>query len=143
MSTVPSSFINLIETKAMFEGVDPVEIFAIAYIESRFDRKASSHTGDYGMMQVNCRVWWKHFQFASQKQCRRLMLHPELNIHYAIQIIKLYRKKYKQCIDQQIYYCYNGGPGWQRSKNRDRIKHYGDRVKQMIKIFKKTRKNDV
>jgi len=40
------------------------------------------------------------------------MMEVSKNLLAAILVLKLYRKKYKQCRGDNIYACYNGGQGW-------------------------------
>lgn len=40
--------------------IDPDELIAIAFVESKFNPKAKSKTDDHGIMQINYRVWKKH-----------------------------------------------------------------------------------
>jgi soluble lytic murein transglycosylase-like protein len=42
--------------------IDPDELIAIAFVESKFDPKAKSKTGDYGVMQVNFKTWKKFLE---------------------------------------------------------------------------------
>lgn len=48
-------------------------VCAIIEVESNWNHKAISHTGDYGLMQMNKATWSKHYDFNK-------MLQPEYNI---------------------------------------------------------------
>lgn len=121
--------VQIIIEVAKSHDMDPFELLAIAATESRFNERAVSNTGDYGLFQVNCRVWWKSLGFRSWRSCARLMLDPHINTRSALFIIKHYRFKYKWCRGDRLYSCYNGGPYWKRSKKRDRIRRYRDAVR--------------
>lgn len=112
-------------------NADMFEILAIAITESFLNPAASSHTGDYGLMQINCRVWWEFFNFKSKKDCAATLTSDvERNIEIAIQILNLYKDKYSHCKRNMAYFCYNGGAGWPNSENKDKILHYGKVVKE-------------
>jgi hypothetical protein len=95
------------------EGEDPIEIIAIAMVESSLTAKAVSHTGDYGILQVNCRIHRKrlkkHFGI---KKCETELLDIKKNVLASTHILGLFRSKYKQCRGEKAYACYNGGQGW-------------------------------
>lgn len=114
---------------------DPYELLAIAITESSLNPKAYSHTKDSGLFQVNCRWWYKKFNYPSIKVCEKDMLIPDKNIPAAIYILDSFRKKYKQCRGELGYHCYNGGQGWPRSKNKERILKYGKRIKERKQIL--------
>ena len=107
---------------------DPYELLAIAITESSLNPKAFSHTRDSGLFQINCKWWYKKFKFKSRKSCERLILQPIRNISAGSFILNHYRNKYKQCKGKLAYRCYNGGPGWPRSKNKHKIIKYQRRV---------------
>lgn len=107
---------------------DPYELLAIAITESSLNPKAFSRTRDSGLFQVNCKWWYKKFNFKSKKACESLMLRPHQNISAGSFILHYYRNKYKQCKGSNAYRCYNGGPGWPKSKNRHKIVKYQQKV---------------
>ena len=46
-------------------------------------------------------------------------------------------KRYKACDGLHLAACYNGGPGWQKSKNKEKIISYANKVNRMRGIFKR------
>ena len=116
---------------------DPYELLAIAITESSLNPKAYSHTRDTGLFQVNCKWWYKKFKYANIKQCERAMLDPTINITKGIYILNSFRSRYKQCRGDLAYHCYNGGQGWTRSRNKDKILKYGKKVKERKKMLHK------
>tara|TARA_B100000131_G_scaffold221323_1_gene212829 strand:- start:21485 stop:21964 length:480 start_codon:yes stop_codon:yes gene_type:complete len=101
------------------EGVDPLEVIAIALVESRLTPTAISHTGDYGLMQVNCRIHRKRLKKVfGLKDCEKDMMSVENSVRAGVHIMQLMRKKYKRCRKQKVYACYNGGPSWEKVKAR-------------------------
>ncbi len=116
---------------------DPYQLLAIAITESGLNEKAYSHTKDSGLMQVNCRWWWKKLKFRNIRACRAAMLHPNQNLQAAVHIIDYFKKNFVQCKGDLIYRCYNGGQGWRRSKNIKKIIHYSGKVMWRKNILKK------
>ena len=109
---------------------DPYELLAIAITESSLKPRAYSHTHDTGLFQVNCKWWYKKFKYKSIKACKQAMFNPEINITKGIYILNSFRSRYKQCRGDLAYHCYNGGQGWMRSRNKDKILNYGKKVKE-------------
>lgn len=116
---------------------DPYELAAIAITESSLKPKAFSHTQDAGLFQVNCRWWYKKFKYKNIKECERAMFNPSVNIEKGAYILKSFRSKYKQCRGDLAYYCYNGGQGWRRSRNKNKILNYGKKVQERKKVLHK------
>jgi hypothetical protein len=57
-------------------------------------------------------------------------------------VLTYFRNNFKQCKGNLAYRCYNGGQGWQRSKNKNKIINYSNavlrrkrKVEQHYKIF--------
>lgn len=121
-------------------NIKPNELKAIAWVESRFNTKAVSHTGDYGLFQINCNVWWESLRYNSLQHCKESLIdYYPLAIYDAIEIIQFYRQRYKQCKGNKVFYCYNGGPGWQLSNNRKQIEKYHSRVVATLNKLEKER----
>ena len=60
---------------------DPVEIVAIAMVETNLKEGLTSHTGDYGLLQVNCKIHKK--KLANRlgiKNCRKDMFIMNKNV---------------------------------------------------------------
>jgi|TARA_X000001388_G_scaffold76803_2_gene75227 soluble lytic murein transglycosylase-like protein len=117
--------------------VDPYELLAIAITESAMNPKAYSHTKDTGLFQVNCKWWYKKFKYKNIKACEKALFEPKLNISKGIHILTHFRNNYSQCRGTLAYRCYNGGQGWPRSKNREKIVRYSNRVKERKVILRK------
>lgn len=114
---------------------DPYELLAIAITESSLKADAYSHTKDIGLFQINCKWWYKKFKYDSMKSCKEDMMNPSKNIDAAIHILTSYRKRYNHCKGNLGYRCYNGGPGWPRSKNIEKIKRYEAKVRERKQIL--------
>ena len=110
---------------------DPYELLAVALIESSLKPTAYSRTRDAGLFQVNCKWWQKSLKYDSRKECEQSMFKA------GSYILNYYRNKYKHCRGELAYRCYNGGPGWPRSKNRKKIINYQKKVTQRKKNLHK------
>jgi hypothetical protein len=113
------------------------ELHAIAFTESRFNPEAKSNTGDYGMFQVNCNVWWRHFRFANKSACKIAMMNPRVSIVFAKKILEKYKTLYPQCRNSFAYLCYNGGTGWRVSNNKEKILYYRRAILKRMRIFER------
>ena len=116
---------------------DPYELVAIAVTESSLRPDAYSHTHDTGLFQVNCKWWYKKFKYKSIESCKEAMLDPATNISKGIYILNSFRSRYKQCRGKLAYRCYNGGQGWQRSRNKHKIINYGKKVEERKVVLHK------
>jgi soluble lytic murein transglycosylase-like protein len=116
---------------------DPYQLLAIAITESGLNERAYSRTKDSGLMQVNCRWWWKKLGFKNIRKCRSAMLEPHKNLKAAVHIINYFTTNFTQCKGDLVYRCYNGGQGWRRSKNIKKIIHYSGRVKWRKHVLEK------
>ena len=45
-------------------------------------------------------------------------------------------RRYKACAGLNLAACYNGGPGWQKSKNKKKISEYATRVNCLARSYK-------
>ena len=131
---------------------NPYEIVGIGMVESSLTPGAISHTGDYGLMQVNCRIHRKRLRTTfGFKDCEKDMLVVTNNMKASLLLIKLFREKYRQCRGSRVYACYNGGQGWKFVQNRclklcstekqcrkcTRPARYADSVKRHIRFLKR------
>jgi len=118
-------------------NVLPSEALAIAQTESGFNPKAYSHTKDVGLFQINCKWWYKKFKYKNIKSCEKALFDPGLNISKGIYILTHFRNNYTQCRGSLAYRCYNGGQGWPRSKNKQKIINYSNKVRERkLKLHK-------
>jgi len=46
-------------------------------------------------------------------------------------------KRYKACDGLHLAACYNGGPNWKNSKNKDKILNYATKVNCLTKAYKR------
>ena len=131
---------------------NPYEIVGIGMVESSLTPRAISHTGDYGLMQVNCRIHRKRLKTVfGFNDCEKDMLVVRNNMKASLLLIELFRKKYRQCRGSRVYSCYNGGQGWKVVQNRclekcssekqcrkcTRPARYADSVKRHIRFLKR------
>ena len=114
--------------QAQKNNVVPSEALAIAQTESGFNPKAYSHTKDVGLFQINCKWWYKKFKYRNIKSCEKDLLNPTKNIKAGLYVLTYFRKNFKQCKGKLAYRCYNGGQGWYRSKNKNKIINYSNAV---------------
>ena len=70
-------------------------------------------------------------------------MNPDLNIKKGIYILNYFRDNYKQCKGSSAYRCYNGGQGWPRSKNKQKIIKYQRKVSERKAILLKYYKEDI
>ena len=112
---------------AKSQGFDESPLLAIAFRESSFKTGLISKQGDVGVFQINGRWWWKKLEYASRADFVKKNQGVSVNTKNAIFIIKKF-KRFKTCRGDKVFACYNGGPGWQLSKNVEKIKAYQKRV---------------
>ena len=115
---------------------DPYLMVAIAWVESRIKSGRVSKTGDYGIFQINYRFWGKRFGYRSSKKFLVDMSSPGHSVVAAAVVLKSMRK-YKACKGSNLPACYNGGPGWQKSKNKRKIMSYANKVHKMRLLFQR------
>ena len=138
-----SLYVEKIIELAEQKGEDPYELLAIAITESSLKPNAYSHTKDVGLFQINCKWWYKKFKYSSIKTCETGLMNPVKNIQAGIHVLTSYRARYKQCKGVRAYRCYNGGPGWPRSKNISKIKKYELKVRSRKEILHKHYKEHI
>ena len=115
----------------------PHLMVAIAEVESSFDAKSINwKTRDVGLFQINYRWHGKQLNTKTYEEFKIIMLDPEKNTRYALQVVKDMRR-YRGCQRGDLPACYNGGPGWRISKNRLKIQAYRDKVNQLARRYEK------
>ena len=122
--------------KAIEINEDPYLMIAIAWVESRIKSGRVSNTGDYGIFQINYRYWGKRFGYKNSKKFLVDMSSPGHSPVAAAVVLKSMRK-YKACKGLNLPACYNGGPGWQKSKNKRKIMSYANKVQKMRLRFQR------
>ena len=126
----------IIIDKSLDVGEDPYFMVAIAWTESRLKTSAVSHTGDYGIFQINYRFWGKKWGY---KVRNKFLVDMSSAAHatVAATVVLKEMRKYKSCQGLNLPACYNGGPGWQKSKNKEKIISYANKVNRMRSMFKR------
>jgi soluble lytic murein transglycosylase-like protein len=69
-------------------GINPYLVMAVIFVESRFDRRAVSRAGAYGLMQVNYQVWKDELGID-----RRKLTQVDYNIELGLTILKGYLRE--------------------------------------------------
>jgi hypothetical protein len=122
--------------KSLSVGEDPYFMVALAWVESRVKTGKVSHTGDYGIFQINYRFWGKKWGYKDRNKFLVDMSSPAHATIAAVTVLKEMRK-YKACQGLNLPACYNGGPAWPKSKNKEKIISYATKVNRMRGIFKR------
>ena len=112
---------------AKIQGFDEFTLLAIAFRESSFKTGLISKQGDVGIFQINARWWWKKLGYKNRADFTKKNQDVATSAKNAITIIQKF-KRFKTCRGDRVFACYNGGPGWQLSKNVEKIKAYQKRV---------------
>ncbi len=115
---------------------DPYFMVALAWTESRLKSSKVSKTGDYGIFQINYRFWAKKWGYTDSQKFL-IDMASQAHATVAATIVLREMRKYKACEGLNLPACYNGGPGWQKSKNREKIMRYANKVNRMRGIFKR------
>jgi hypothetical protein len=122
--------------KSIDIGEDPYFMVALAWTESRLKSGRVSRTGDYGIFQINYRFWGRKWEYKDRRKFLVDMSDPVHSTIAAAVVIKEMRR-YKSCVGLNLPACYNGGPQWQKSKNKSKILEYANNVNRMRNIFRK------
>ena len=122
--------------KSIQLGEDPYFMVGLAWVESRLKTGRVSHTGDYGLFQINYNFWGKKWGYKSRNKFLVDMSSPNHSVVAAAGVLKE-MTRYKACSGLNLPACYNGGPNWQNSKNKEKILQYATKVHRMRNIFKK------
>ena len=140
----------IINCMAVDYGADPVEMVAIAWVETRLNPNLVNRFKDAGMFQVNCRIHWKRFGYDKPfkwiknkkkrrlkaiKQCVKAQYNVEENFRNAVRILDIMKSK-RSCRGTKAYACYNGGPGW-ALVHKKRASGYRKKVVKIKKILEK------
>lgn len=122
--------------KSIDIGEDPYFMVGLAWVESRLKTGRVSHTGDYGVFQINYNFWGKKWGYTSrQKFLVDMSSTPHATVASAVVLKEM--RRYKSCAGLNLPACYNGGPNWLKSKNKHKILAYAAKVHRMRNIFKK------
>ena len=115
---------------------DPYFMVALAWVESRLKTGRISHTGDYGLFQINYNFWGRKWGYKNRQKFLVDMSSANHATVAAVVVLEEMRK-YKSCAGLNLPACYNGGPNWQNSKNKEKILEYATKVHKMRDIFKR------
>jgi soluble lytic murein transglycosylase-like protein len=80
-----SKITNSVFRQSRKHGFNPYLVMALIFVESRFDRRAVSKAGAYGLMQVNYAVWKDELNID-----RRRLTQVDYNIELGLAILKGY-----------------------------------------------------
>jgi len=117
-------------------GEDAHLLVSIAWVETRLNPKSISKTNDYGLFQINWTFWGRRWGYKDRKTFYRDMSNP-YHATVAAMIVLKEMRKYKSCQGLNLPACYNGGPGWLRSKNKAKILAYANKVNRLRIYYKK------
>lgn len=141
---------QIVEFSKWFE-MDPYEMVAIAWVESRLNPNVVNRDKDAGALQVNCKIHWKKFGYHKPfshlkskrkmrreaiKNCVEAQKNIEENVGNSAYLLKSMQRKYRGCRGENRWACYNGGPGW-RVKHKERATKYKSKVKKIKRILEK------
>tara|TARA_R110002126_G_scaffold291580_1_gene453928 strand:+ start:4609 stop:5094 length:486 start_codon:yes stop_codon:yes gene_type:complete len=115
---------------------DPYFMVGLAWVESRLKTGRVSHTGDYGLFQINYNFWGRKWGYKTHKKFLADMSNSAHATIAAVIVLNEMRR-YKSCSGLSLPACYNGGPRWQNSKNKEKILEYATQVHRMRKIFQR------
>jgi len=128
---------RIVVDQARALGEDPHYLMATAWVESRLIGSRVSTTGDYGIFQINYRFWGRLWGFTDKDKFWLNMLNPNHATIAAVIVLKEMRR-YKACKGSALPACYNGGPAWEKSKNRGKIEKYAAKVNLMMNYYRRS-----
>ena len=94
-----------------------------------------SHTGDYGCSKLIIIFGARNGGYKDRKKFLKDMSNPKHAV-VAATIVLNEMKKYKACEGLHLAACYNGGPNWRNSKNKDKILKYANRVNCLAQAYR-------
>ena len=104
----PLKYKNIISEQSKIYEIDESLIASIIFVESRFNRKARSDKGAFGLMQLMPRTA-KNFYVGEQDFSEELLFNPEINLNIGIKFLSYLFDKYDDEIT--VLACYNAGEG--------------------------------
>ena len=115
---------------------DPYFMVSLAWTESRLKTGKVSRTGDYGIFQINYKFWGRKWGYTSRQ---KFLVDMSSAAHGTIGagVVLQEMRRYKSCAGLNLPACYNGGPAWHKSKNKEKILDYARQVQRMRGIFKR------
>ena len=89
-----------------------IELIALMMVESNLTPTAVSRTGDFGVTQVNCRIWRKRLKTELGIQdCEKELMKIDVAITAGVYVLNRF-KRFRRCRGSNVYACYNGGQNW-------------------------------
>lgn len=87
---------NTITSEAFKRDLDPYLVAAIISVESDFRFITVNHTGDYGLTQINYRIWSREFQRLNIKVLskERLVNDPQYSIRTMTRILEIVKERF-------------------------------------------------
>jgi len=131
---------SIIIDQANTLGEDPYFMVASAWVESRLKTGTISPTGDYGIFQINYNFWGKKWGYKDRNQFLKDMSNTN-HATVAATIVLKEMRRYAACRGLNLAACYNGGPAWQKSKNKEKIMSYAAKVNRMRQLFRRRARN--
>lgn len=128
-----------IAVEAHRRKVDPAVALAVAYQESKFDERATSHTDDFGLFQIHCGrefSWCRRFKLSPKD-----LFDPYLNIDVGLSVIKDCQKRARRCrgpkseCPHYLYY-FNHGHWYVRAVLRN-AKKYRELLRPIFPMYTK------
>ncbi len=147
----PLKYVDIINANAAEYGLEPEFICAVIHAESRFNEKAVSHKGAYGLMQLTSpTAAWLAKEMGIDDFEQEQIFQPEINIKLGTYYLKKLLKNYKGDIINALA-AYNAGSGnvsnWLKDPNYSKdgtslskipfpqTKSYIDKVKFNLKLY--------
>lgn len=115
---------------------DPYFMVAVAWVESRLITGRVSSTGDYGLFQINYNFWGKKWGYKSRQKFL-VDMSSASHATVAATVVLTEMRQYKSCTGLHLPACYNGGPSWQKSKNKEKIMAYALKVHRVKEMFRR------
>jgi len=115
---------------------DPYFMVSLAWVESRLKAGKVSHTNDYGIFQINYNFWGKRWGYTNRQKFL-VDMSSAAHATVAASVVLQEMRKYKACAGLNLPACYNGGPRWEHSKNKEKILEYARKVQRMRGIFQR------
>jgi hypothetical protein len=111
-------------------SIDPYLMLALIKVESDFNQKAISNTGDYSLAQINYKVWKEEFNKKGIKlNFYKLKNNPQYALDHMALILKILKQRYSKK-DPHWYARYH-------SNTKKHKKNYLKKVNKQLALIKK------
>jgi len=93
-TTVTNLAININKSAIKWE-IDPMIMTRLIAAESHFKFGAKSNTGDFSLVQINCKIWTKEFRNLRRRKldCIRLVKDPAYALDRMAEILSIVKKR--------------------------------------------------